>query len=333
MGVIRISNRVDKPKKTSADLVAMLRDEKGVGFSIVSETDAIIYFQDRNNYLRTASYRKNYLKHTDGAKAGKYINLEFAYLKELSTVDMHLRGHLLQMCIDVEHALKVDLVSKIERDSTEDGYTIVDDFLSQYNHIKRSIERKAGAIFTGDLIAKYFVLKNNAAPGDPPRYEIVSVDCPIWVLVEIITFGDLVKLYNFYCGRHPGGMKPLDENILNPVRSLRNACAHNNCLLTSLAPHTGTAPNSKISLFVSRMSGIGDMIRRKKLKCRPLFEIVCLLYCYTRVVSDDVRKNRLDSLKAFVDGRLVRHMGDYFAQNNQITTALFFLQKVVDNLA
>ena len=65
-------------------------------------------------------------------------------------------------------------------------------------------------------------------------------------------------------------------------------------------------------------------MRRKKLKCRPLFEIVCLLYCYTRVVSDDVRKNRLDSLKAFVDGRLVRHMGDYFAQNNQITTALFF---------
>ena len=74
-------------------------------------------------------------------------------------------------------------------------------------------------------------------------------------------------------------------------------------------------------------------MRRKKLKCRPLFEIVCLLYCYTKVVSDDVRKNRLDSLKAFVDGRLVRHIGDYFAQNNQITTALFFLQKVVDNLA
>ena len=60
----------------------MLRDEKGIQFNIMSEEQAVEYFSRRNNYLRTASYRKNYPKHIAGPNEGKYINLEFAYLSE-----------------------------------------------------------------------------------------------------------------------------------------------------------------------------------------------------------------------------------------------------------
>ena len=41
----------------------MLKDEKGITFSIMSETEAAEYLSKRNNYMRTASYRKNYAKH------------------------------------------------------------------------------------------------------------------------------------------------------------------------------------------------------------------------------------------------------------------------------
>lgn len=53
-------NRTDKPKMTSKALVDKLRDEKGVSFKYVTEDNAEKYLAQINNYLRTASYRKNY---------------------------------------------------------------------------------------------------------------------------------------------------------------------------------------------------------------------------------------------------------------------------------
>ena len=126
-----MNNRTDKPMRSPQELVKMLKEEKGVVFEQMNETDAVAYLSERNNYLRTASYRKNYDKHQTGENAEKYIHLDFAYLAELSRLDMYLRTHLLQMCIDIEHALKIAVISDIERNVAEDGYTIVDAFLDR----------------------------------------------------------------------------------------------------------------------------------------------------------------------------------------------------------
>ena len=64
-------HRNDKPKISACDLVKKLKDEKGIKFNITNETDAAEYIKNINNYLRTASYRKNYVKatpHKDIAK-------------------------------------------------------------------------------------------------------------------------------------------------------------------------------------------------------------------------------------------------------------------------
>ena len=53
----------------------MLRDEKGITFHHMSESEAEQYLTDRNNYLRTASYRKNYDKHRTGAMPGNTFAL------------------------------------------------------------------------------------------------------------------------------------------------------------------------------------------------------------------------------------------------------------------
>lgn len=50
-----------KPKKTAEELVQMLHDEKGIQFHLISEEQAVECFSKRNNYLRTASYRKKLL--------------------------------------------------------------------------------------------------------------------------------------------------------------------------------------------------------------------------------------------------------------------------------
>ena len=120
-----------KPKKTAEELVQMLHDEKGIQFHLISEEQAVECFSKRNNYLRTASYRKNYPKHIAGPNAGKYIHLEFAYLTELSTLDFYLRELLQQMCIDVEHDLKVSLLREVDENPSEGGYALVRAYLAQ----------------------------------------------------------------------------------------------------------------------------------------------------------------------------------------------------------
>ena len=57
-----MSNKINKPKKTAAMLVQKMKDELGITFKYADEAEAQVYLSDVNNYLRTASYRKNYQK-------------------------------------------------------------------------------------------------------------------------------------------------------------------------------------------------------------------------------------------------------------------------------
>jgi abortive infection bacteriophage resistance protein len=248
----------------------------------------------------------------------------------MSTLDMHLRAILLPMCIDIEHALKVKIIAEIEANSAEDGYSIVDDFLATHSDILHSIEEKADSIFTGELIEKYFQLCNVVDLNTGRIYtRILSVDCPAWVFVEIIGFRNLIFFIDYYRKRYPGSIR-IDKNIINPVRSLRNACAHNNCLLNSIRPQK-TQPPEAISSFVKGIPSVFKEERKNKLSCRPIFEIVCLLYIYNDVVSENVKRNRLHELHTFTSGRLMKN-AEYFTGNQVVLTSFAFIQKVVDNL-
>ena len=110
-----MGNKTDKPKQTALQLVMKMKNEKGIQFKYTSESKAENYLANVNNYLRTAAYRKNYQKHTKGINNGKYIGLDFAYLQELSTIDMHFRFIVSKMSLDIEHDLKVQMLKNIEK--------------------------------------------------------------------------------------------------------------------------------------------------------------------------------------------------------------------------
>ena len=311
----------------------MLKNDKGITFNIITETEAVDYLKNINNYLRTASYRKNYEKYTLGENEGKYINLDFAYLAELSSIDMYLRKIAFQMCADIEHAIKTRLITNIENNPDENGYDIVDVFLSKNTDVLENIEGKSGSVFTGGLIEKYFTLcyvydKNEAKKFLKTR--ILKCECPVWVLVEIITFGDLIKLISLYNEIYPNHIIDIpSKNILQAVKSLRNACAHNNCLLNNMNKGE-TKPPVEISQYISEIQTIGKEERIKKLSCRPMFEFVCMLKTYNEVVSESVRKRGLNDLKIFVNEKMYRNI-QYFDKNIVVKTSFDFLKKVIDN--
>lgn len=87
--------------------------EKGITFNEVSEEDAKEFLLYNNYYMKLASYRSNYEKCNEGKRKGQYKKLDFGYLKELSTIDMYLRYIVMEMCLDIEHAIKVRLLREI----------------------------------------------------------------------------------------------------------------------------------------------------------------------------------------------------------------------------
>ena len=156
---------------------------KGVTFKYSTEEKAAEYLTDKNNYLRTAAYRKNYQKYNNGSNIGKYIDLDFSYLQELSTIDMHFRFLVSKMCLDIEHDLKVRMLKDIETDPTTDGYDIVNVFLSHNNYIIGKLEATSASPFTSDLIHKYFTIQRvyNSQKGKKENKITSYDDCPAWV--------------------------------------------------------------------------------------------------------------------------------------------------------
>lgn len=321
-----MSNIEEKPVLSSAQLIQKMKDEKGITFCIVSEKEAEEYLFNINNFLRTASYRKNYQKYQKGSNEGKYINLDFAYLKELSTIDMHFRMEIIHLCIDIEHDLKVKILQEVEK-SNIDGYSVVREFLAKNEGIVKKIAANCSSPFTCNLIQKYFTIEEEIEPIKNKKVNIISKydDCPIWVFLELITFGDLIYFYTFFCEQME--IRPIiSKSLLHLVKNLRNGCAHNNCILANLSAETSKTP-PEISRAVSGIKIAKDQ-RRKKLTCRPVLEFVTLLYVYDKLVSKKVKQKGFEKLYKLFTNRMLRNK-EYFKDNELIKSTYDFSMKIL----
>lgn len=287
---------------------------KGITFYHITEDDAKIFLAQNSYYMKLAAYRENYQKCEEGRRCGQYINLDFMYLRELSTIDMHLRYLVIEMCLDIEHAIKVQLVHDVTRQSGEDGYQVVKNFLTANERVYKQIESHKSSYYCHDLIEKY------------------EPDFPIWVFVEVISFGTLLHLCHFYRDKY--GIKIVDHKLMNTIRDLRNASAHSNCLINNLYRRFEDTKqvSSEVIQWIKGMDGISKDSRKNNLRSAFVHDMVVLLYVYDQLMTSIHKQKRYQQLSDFLHGRVVRHR-EYFVSNTKICGVYTFLEKVVDNLA
>ena len=317
---------MSKPKLSAERLVAKMKNEKGITFEHMSEEDAVDFLKRKNNYYRLAAYRKNYDKRLNGENKGTYIGLDFAYLVDLSIIDMHLRNMIFQMCLDVEHDLKVQLLNDITANPDEDGYDIIISFISDNEFLKEEIYKKRFSTYVGDLINKFFTFETHKNANNKDIIDDVDIRCPIWAFVEIISFGTFINLYDYYYDLNA----PVQKQLLNPIKSLRNACAHNNCIINNLRRGT-TRPTRKVSQFVSSIPDIRSDARRKYLSSQPIFEFCSLLFVYDSVVSENIKKHRYTELSSLISERMLKH-SDYYSNQQLLSSAYDFIRKITEFL-
>ena len=291
-------------------LIQHMKD-KGIKFNIIDEESAKDFLTNNNYYMKLAAYRTNYEKRTEGKDKEKYINLEFAYLQELSTIDMRLRYIIIDMCLDIEHYIKVLLLNKVE--PKEDGYQLIRKFVTKNERVLKNIYGHRASDYCSALIDKYY-----------PYF-------PIWVFVELISFGDLTYLCEFY--KETYNEELIDNKFMNLVRDLRNASAHSNCLINKIQEEIKGVPDKRILDFVKALNCVGKGSISNNLKKGFMYNFIVLLYVYDRIVtSKGVKNNRYRELRELFNERMTRNK-TYFVKNNAIKTQYVFAKKVVDKLS
>lgn len=299
----------------SIDELIQHMKNRGITFNEISENDAKQFLQNNNYYMKLAAYRANYDKCDTGKRQGQYKKLDFGYLKELSTIDMYLRYIVMDMCLDIEHVIKVRLIKNITNNPSEDGYDIVRKFIAQDDNLRilKNIRSHKSGEYCKDLIEKYY-----------PYF-------PVRVFVESNSFGDLLYFCSFYEKIY--GVQIINNKLMNTVRDVRNAAAHSNCLLNKMTEKIDSTKqvNNEISSFIIGMKNISKTSRVNNLSYKFTNSFVTVLYVYDSLMNEIPKQKRYKEIQEFMNGRVVKNK-QFFQSNSKIVGVYNFHKKVIDNL-
>lgn len=156
------NSSIIKDRKPMLDTSEMIDDlkRKGVKFEYMSEDKAYEFLEQSTNYFKLRAYRKNFDIATSGPRKGQYLGLDFAALRDLSTLDMRLRYVLIHMCLDIEHCIKIDMIRRVQNNNKNDAYDSVADYIKEYQMWKYGdpngdgFQRSFFAIQSGDVYSK-----------------------------------------------------------------------------------------------------------------------------------------------------------------------------------
>ncbi|MEG0873731.1 MAG: Abi family protein [Clostridiales bacterium] len=298
-------------KLTIPQQVALMKSE-GIGFNIIGEKEAQEYITENTIYFNIKTFAKNYFKYTKTEKQGQYINLEFAYLKELAILDGIFRKMILDMCLDIEYSMKVQINRDFTANRAEDGYHVVQEFFDCNKYVWRKLQKMA----------------EKRSPYTTLVYGKFIEEPAIWNLVEVLSFGEFVNFHTLYYRIYPPECEV--AAFLQPVKYLRNAAAHNNCLLNNMRGTIAIDGNKELLNKVSTIKSIGVEARKKRMKIPVLHDFAALLFVFDGVVkSRGIRHNTIEVLDEFTE-RCRRHK-EYFAKNDIITANFHFAEKLIDN--
>ncbi|MBR5032425.1 MAG: Abi family protein [Treponema sp.] len=296
-------------KLTVPEIIDYCKNELGITFNIMDEQKAQEFLHKNNYFFRIKQYAEICVEKT---KNGKYKGLDFGHLVELSTIDMFLRKNLLKMTIDLEHYLKVNLVNDCQTNEDDDGYGVVKAFLSKYPYIQKTITR-------GGNFSCYSGMDIEACMTNPA----------VWNIVELLGFYDFTLFYSFYYDYFH--LKSEYKSHIDSIRRIRNAAAHNSCMLCNFKPVSNFAYDVGINFdLLDAGLGISPGLITSCLKVPLLNDFAVMLSVYTKLLtSPKVKQKTFEEMKEFFDDRMILHK-EYFEGFSNIKNAYKFARAVLD---
>lgn len=314
----------EKNEKLKLTVDEQLQDmeSKNIQFELYSKEEAKKFLKYNNYYFKLKSYARNY---NINPQTQKYYNLDFAYLVELSKLDMYIRKIILELSLDVEHYLKVRLMNDLSDNSKEDGYNIVRLFLQYHRNAEADIQSKADKYtFCSDLAEKH--LNEYKEPKE----------LAVWNIVELLSFGNFMELYELYYQTYPSFNY---SDYLKSIKFIRNAAAHNNCILSTLRKPNSLkkfSKTKKLANILGKIPEFRELNSRDAMMRNPVIhDFVTLLFVYNDVMkvsaTKNVRNKKMEEICHLFcdeDGR-IRKNANYFEKNPYIIEAYSFICNII----
>ena len=311
----------EKRKLTVEEQIQDMID-KNIQFELYSQEDARKFLKYNNYYFKLKSYARNY---NVNSQTKKYYNLDFAYLVELSKLDMYIRKIILELSLDVEHYLKVRLMNDLSDNAEEDGYNIVRLFLQYHPNAEADIKSKADKYsFCSDLAEKH--LNEYKEPKE----------LALWNIVELLSFGNFMELYELYYQMYPSFNY---SDYLKSIKFIRNAAAHNNCILSTLRKPNGLkkfSKTKKLANILGKVPEFRELDSRDAMMKNPVIhDFVTLLFVYNDIMkvsaTKKVRNRKMQEIcHQFCDedGR-IRMNKSYFDKNPYVKETYSFICSII----
>ncbi len=120
-----------RPKLDANQQVGAMKS-KGIRFILMDELEAERFLRERNFFFKVKAFEKVFdrYENPDHEFFGQYLNLDFAYLVELSRLDKALRFCVMETALDIEHFMKVQMNCSMMDDAECDAYGIVDQYVA-----------------------------------------------------------------------------------------------------------------------------------------------------------------------------------------------------------
>ena len=303
------SNQIYGKKLTVPEIISYCKDTLGITFNLKSEEEAAVFLAKHNYFFRL----KQYADFGEKTKSGKFTNVDFGQMVELSTVDMFLRKLILKMTLDFEHYLKVKIINDSQENPSDDGYAVVESFLETHNRVRHLIEN----------------LNNSSNFYNRQVFDKYKEKTSVWSIVEILGFSDFIDFYaHYYQYFH---LKCEYTPHFDSVRRLRNAAAHNTCMISNLKPQNWFKSDIEINFeLLGAKLEVGNGVISSCLKVPVLNDFAVMLSNYVKLISSPkIKEKTLEEMQDFFNGRMILHK-DYFENVNEIKNAYHFAKDVLD---
>lgn len=288
---------------------------QGIKFEISNSDKALNFLTYSNYYFKVKSFAKNYKKNED-----TYENLDFAYLRKFSILDTAFRELVLELSLLCEHLMKVLICRSCSQNNDDDGYTVVNNFFNSENspQLPTSLKRYdegAFSVYSKPLLDKY---RNNM---------------PVWVLVEVLNFGELISFYKFYKTQH--NIEKISEFNLYAIKSLRNVAAHNSCILHTLTMPPMGAEDMKTSTTLKNFLYSKGLLSRRgrgrEIRIPLIHDFLCLILTFSKLCPNTEIKEKLKQ-KIFTYFKRCEERSEYFKHETLILQRYFFIKKATQTI-
>ncbi|WP_158275774.1 Abi family protein [Bifidobacterium catulorum] len=290
----------------------------GVQFQIFNETQAKEYLDHRINLFKIKRFRINFRW-----EEGEYQGVDFAHLADLASVDYQLRLFCGYIAGRVEHDLKLRFNHLLMLDAQHDGYAVAN-----------LIDPRQEYVFEGEADFRDRSKKFSHSPYTEDYIRSYLSEPEIWNLWEIFDLSALFNAYKDYLAT----LQKKDHltKLFGSVRRLRNAAAHNTCLLIGVprrnAPRTEYIDSCLKALFNNSIpTPTGSVIKKSQL-AYDFASLLCAFLIATQ--SEEARKHAADAALQ-LSSRIRRNIRLYIPGTDcrELTALLATLINLCDGFA